>query len=199
METMVLGCTELEKCKNQMQSVLSIVLALGNYLNADTKFGKAYGFRIDAINKLESLKASKSAHGSMMNILANLAADNVPDIFASKFVLVRIQSPVIDDNPQFYNTKPIVSQSWVGIPASANISLQQTSCDVNKLEQQVNRVNQEFLRIKDGQENAGLDGALETNTGPVTYPLHKRLNEFLIFAKPKVKNTYKASFVSVNI
>ena len=58
-------------------------------------------------------------------------------------------------------------------------------------------MNQEFLRIKDGQENAGLDGALETNTGPVTYPLHKRLNEFLIFAKPKVKNTYKESFVSV--
>lgn len=106
METMVLGCTELEKCKNQMQSVLSIVLALGNYLNADTKFGKAYGFRIDAINKLESLKASKNAHGSMMNILANLVADNVPDIFASKFVLVHIQSPVIDDNPQFYNTHP---------------------------------------------------------------------------------------------
>ena len=57
-------------------------------------------------------------------------------------------------------------------------------------------MNQEFLRIKDGQENAGLDGALETNTGPVTYPLHKRLNEFLIFAKPKV-SMYLASLLPV--
>jgi len=84
METMLQGCTELEKCKTQMQSVLSIVLAVGNYLNADTKFGKAYGFKIEAINKLESLKASKSAYGSMINVLANLVADNVPDIFAGK-------------------------------------------------------------------------------------------------------------------
>ena len=60
-------------------------------------------------------------------------------------------------------------------------------------------MNQEFLRIKDGQENAGLDGALETNTGPVTYPLHKRLNEFLIFAKPKVKNVHIATFVYVTV
>ena len=90
-----------------------------------------------------------------------------------------------------------VSQAWVGIPAAANISLQQTSCDVNKLEQQVNRVNQEFLRIKDGQENVGLDGVLESCTGPVTYPLHRRLNEFLIFAKPKVRGTLAAYYALI--
>ena len=29
-----------------MQSVLAIVLSLGNYLNVDTKFGCAYGFKV---------------------------------------------------------------------------------------------------------------------------------------------------------
>ena len=161
MEIMSQACAEMEKCKNQMQSVLSIVLALGNYLNADTKFGKAHGFKIDAINKLESLKASKSAGGSMMNILASLVTEHVPDAVQ-------------------------MSQSWIAIPAAANVSLQQTVCDVNKLEQQVNKMNQEFLRIKDSQENVGLDGVLETCKGSVTYPIHRRLNEFLISAKPKI-------------
>jgi len=155
------ACAEIENCKSQMQTVLSIVLALGNYLNSDTKFGNAHGFKLEAINKLEALKASKSTNGSMIHILANLVTDHAVDVFA-------------------------ISQSWTAIPSAANMSLQQTMCDVTKLEQQVNKMNQEFIRIKDAQENIGLDGVLESCKGVVTFPLHRRLNEFLISAKPKI-------------
>ena len=44
------ACTELYECKEFAQ-VLAFVLSIGNYLNAGTKRGGAYGFQLSTLVK----------------------------------------------------------------------------------------------------------------------------------------------------
>lgn len=37
--------------------VLETVLAIGNYMNGDTPRGGAYGYKLDALNKLHTIKS----------------------------------------------------------------------------------------------------------------------------------------------
>lgn len=39
---------QLHKFEESMQNVLAIILSLGNYLNVDTNFGCAYGFKVSS-------------------------------------------------------------------------------------------------------------------------------------------------------
>lgn len=57
---------------------------------------------------------------------------------------------------------------------------------MNGLEKQVTKMNNEFLKIKDGKENPGLDGVLEDSRGPCTSPLYRRLDSFLHEGKAKM-------------
>ncbi len=45
-----------------------------------------------------------------------------------------------------------------GIWAAAELSLTQITNDIKQLDAQVNKMNAEFIRIKDTKENIGLDG-----------------------------------------
>jgi len=49
------ACTEIEKSKS-LKTLLEIVLAIGNYLNGSTPRGGAWGFKLDALEKLEAMK-----------------------------------------------------------------------------------------------------------------------------------------------
>ena len=160
------ACDELNQAQKHMESVFAMILSLGNYLNAGTKWGNAYGFQLDTVNKLSTLKAAKSNHGSLIHVLATLVTVNIPELLP-------------------------ISQSWVAIAAATEVSLQQILSEVSQLDQQVNRMNSEFVKIREGRENPGLDGQLETSKGPVTHPLQKRLDQFLRYSKPKM-TTVKA-------
>ena len=59
-----------------MQAVFSINLSLGNYINADTKFDCAYGFKLETLTKLENMKDVKS--GSLLHNLADLVLQHTP-------------------------------------------------------------------------------------------------------------------------
>ena len=157
------ACDELNQAQQQMETVFAMILSIGNYLNVDSKWGSAYGFHLDTVNKLSTMKAAKSNQGSLIHVLAALIVDYIPELLP-------------------------LSKSWVAIAAATEVSLQQIVADVAQLEQQVSRMNNEFVKIKDGRVNPGLDGILETNRGLVTNPLQKRLDQFLRHSKPKMSN-----------
>ena len=157
------ACDELNQAQQQMETVFAMILSLGNYLNVDSKWGNAYGFHLDTVNKLSTMKAVKNNQGSLIHVLAALIVEYIPELLP-------------------------LSKSWVAIAAATEVSLQQIVADVAQLEQQVSRMNNEFVKIKDGRENPGLDGELETNRGLVTNPLQKRLDQFLRHSKPKIAN-----------
>lgn len=74
----------------------------------------------------------------------------------------------------------------VGIWAAAELSLRDIKVDLGALEKQVTKMNNEFLKIKDGKENPGLDGVLEDMRGHCTSPLYRRLDSFLHEGKAKM-------------
>ena len=79
-----------------------------------------------------------------------------------------------------------LSDQWVALWAAADISYKQLSGEVANLDTLVNKMNTEFTRIKDSKDNIGLDGKMEDCKGPAMNPLHRRLNGFLLTAKPRI-------------
>jgi len=79
-----------------------------------------------------------------------------------------------------------LSSDWVAMWAAADINYKQLCSEINRLEGQVNKLNQEFILIKHSGENVGLDGKLEDARGPTFNPLYNRLNLFLNDAKPRI-------------
>ena len=49
---MLEACEEVQKSK-KFRGVLEVVLAVGNYINGGTHRGAAYGFKLDALTKLQ--------------------------------------------------------------------------------------------------------------------------------------------------
>ena len=102
------------------------------------------------------------SQGSLMNYLALIAEQHHPQI--SK-----------------------LSESWIAIWASTEISFKQLQTDIGQLEVQINKVNAEFTRLKSGKENPGLDGLMEDLEGPLIKPLYNKLQSFLQTAKPQLQ------------
>jgi hypothetical protein len=50
-DAVLAACDEVKK-STKFKKVLEVVLALGNYLNGGSFRGAAYGFKLDALNKL---------------------------------------------------------------------------------------------------------------------------------------------------
>eukprot|EP00952_Eustigmatos_sp_NYUAD-ZCMA_P008668 36062-Eustigmatos_ZCMA.PRE.1 len=59
--------------------VLEIVLAVGNYMNGSSSRGGAYGFRLDALMKLQDVKAASRNKGTLLNFVAAQAEAKVPE------------------------------------------------------------------------------------------------------------------------
>lgn len=144
------ACEELNKIKNEMESIFSIVLAIGNYLNCDNKWGQAYGFQIESLNKLSTLKASPISLGTAVNIVATLIEQKSPNCIK-------------------------ISDQTMAISAASEVSYRQLTSDLNILEQQMAKVENEY-QLSKGRNDRGMR------------LLCQRLEQFLGTAKPKLTN-----------
>jgi hypothetical protein len=115
---------------------------------------------LDIFAKFSNLK-STNQHESLMHFLARQAELHSPSLLE-------------------------ISSKWVAIWAAADMSYKQICADVMNLDTLVNKMNSEFTRIKDSKDNIGLDGKMEDCKGPAMNPLHRRLNTFLLVAKPRI-------------
>lgn len=151
------------------------MLGLGNYINGDTARGQAYGLKPDVLSKLQLMKANNASNGTLLNFLA--------------LEVVRYKPKLKD-----------FTSDWVATWAAADVPFKQLVTDVTALEKQLTVCKNEFDRIKEGNENIGLDNQLENVKGRLTEPLHRRLKMFLNFAVPRlqsIKSQTKATETSI--
>lgn len=143
---------EIQQDQNKLSRILSLILAIGNYINGDTPRGRAYGIRLDIFSKMVNLKASLPSQGSLMNYLASLSEENAPETLT-------------------------LSENWMGVWAAAEVNFKQLTTDVNQLDVQMQRIQQEASKAKDM---------------PGERPLVQRLDQILATNQP-VMNNLKAS------
>eukprot|EP01036_Dinobryon_divergens_P026104 gene26104-34712_t len=159
------ACDELHKFEESMQNVLAIILSLGNYLNVDTNFGCAYGFKLDTLSKLETFKDVKS--GSLLHLVTSIVQDVAGEALTA-------------------------SENLNNASAAASISMKEAIQDIGRLEKDVKTMRGELKKITDDEKNnkplRGLDGEDETIEGPVTRPFVTRLTDFLVEAEPKLSD-----------
>jgi hypothetical protein len=79
------ACEEVQKSK-KFRGVLEVVLAVGNYINGGTHRGAAYGFKLDALTKLQDTKSTDNKT-NLLQYLATLIAQKHPDLLGFTKVL----------------------------------------------------------------------------------------------------------------
>ncbi|ETV96972.1 hypothetical protein, variant [Aphanomyces invadans] len=97
------------KGSTKLLSLLEVVLAVGNYLNRGTSRGGAYGFKLDILPKLTQVKATTSPNKTLLHVIADYVAANVPaahdfyeslrsleDVSAISFTLLQSDIHVIE-------------------------------------------------------------------------------------------------------
>jgi len=110
------ACVEVEKSK-QLKTLLEIVLAIGNYLNGGTPRGGAWGFKLDALEKLEAFKENEGKK-SLIHYIIHLLENNYPGVLET-FALPKAE-------------------------AAINISISETHNDMRNLVQQVRAIRNEL-------------------------------------------------------
>lgn len=123
--------------QSKVRRLLALVLGIGNYINGDTARGQAYGVKIDIFAKIVNLKAALPSQGSLMNFVALIAEQQAPETTS-------------------------LSESWMGIWAAAEINFKQLTTDINQLDAQLNKVDQEYLKAKEDAASTSLARRLDS-------------------------------------
>eukprot|EP00981_Chlorochromonas_danica_P005143 scaffold1036_cov169-Ochromonas_danica.AAC.23 len=152
-QAIALAVTELKADQRKIEKIFSMVLGIGNYINGDTARGQAYGVKIDIFSKVTNLKAQLPSQGTLMNFIA---------------LIVEQQAPDIRD----------ISEKWTGVWAAGDISFKQLITDINQLEVQLNKVEQELVKAREMSLGA---------------PLIKRLEQISQANRPKFDSLKKMS------
>ena len=72
------ACLQL-KGSTKLRKVMSTVLAIGNYLNGSTSRGGAYGFKLDSLAKMSTVKTTDNK-ATLMHFLATVLEEDYPDL-----------------------------------------------------------------------------------------------------------------------
>jgi len=74
------ACLEVRKSP-KFRGILEVVLAIGNYINGGTHRGAAYGFKLEALTKLQDTKSTDNK-SNLLHYLATLVAARYPDLLS---------------------------------------------------------------------------------------------------------------------
>jgi len=124
---------DLLKSKN-FKNVLSIILALGNYMNSGNR-GGAYGFQINSIVKLIDTKTVYNGRRiSLMNYLVSLIQSTYPDVLCFRDELKHIEDGV-KVNPSIIQGLFVVMKAGIrDIKSLVRVLKRQRSNNMKKLE-----------------------------------------------------------------
>jgi len=76
-QVVIKACEEVRN-SSALHELLRVVLAIGNYMNGTSSRGGAYGFKLDFLTKLESLKSSDQKTTMLHFIVKEIAAKKYP-------------------------------------------------------------------------------------------------------------------------
>lgn len=78
--TIVLNVSEALKTSKSLKQLLCLILLLGNFMNASSLQGGAFGMRITSINKLADTKASNVSSLTLLHVLTGVARRQFPQL-----------------------------------------------------------------------------------------------------------------------
>ncbi|OAD00357.1 hypothetical protein MUCCIDRAFT_148074 [Mucor lusitanicus CBS 277.49] len=78
--SVVLSASDALRNSQAFRDLLHVILLLGNYMNASSIQGGAFGMRIDSINKLTDTKASDSSQLTLLHVLVGIVRREFPHI-----------------------------------------------------------------------------------------------------------------------
>ncbi|KAG1085104.1 hypothetical protein G6F42_021530 [Rhizopus arrhizus] len=78
--SVVLSASDALRNSDAFRDLLHVILLLGNYMNASSIQGGAFGMRIDSINKLTDTKASDSSQLTLLHVLIGIVRREFPHI-----------------------------------------------------------------------------------------------------------------------
>eukprot|EP00602_Paraphysomonas_sp_CaronLab_P003309 CAMPEP_0185020924 /NCGR_PEP_ID=MMETSP1103-20130426/3574_1 /TAXON_ID=36769 /ORGANISM="Paraphysomonas bandaiensis, Strain Caron Lab Isolate" /LENGTH=1483 /DNA_ID=CAMNT_0027552127 /DNA_START=20 /DNA_END=4471 /DNA_ORIENTATION=+ len=108
------------ECEESLKHVLSLILAVGNYMNGGTSRGQAHGMKLDALMKLVNIKKTGSKKESLMHFVVQQHGKKYPN-----------------DSP-FYG-------QWLSVWQAPKLSLSQMEIDLKNLEAQVTDAKNELV------------------------------------------------------
>ncbi|OBZ86184.1 Disheveled-associated activator of morphogenesis 1 [Choanephora cucurbitarum] len=80
--SIVLSASNSLRHSKPFRDLLFIILSLGNFMNASSTQGGAFGMKISSINKLMDTKASKDSNITLLHVLTGLVEREMPSILS---------------------------------------------------------------------------------------------------------------------
>jgi hypothetical protein len=118
-----MACQELISTRDVFHALLSLILSLGNCLNAYTRYGDAQGVQLDILAKLTNLKATSNAKETFLHFLAKQLAEKEPKLLTW-------------------------SENWKGIwVAGETLQFGQVTKDIQTLERQVTIITADHKKL----------------------------------------------------
>jgi len=77
-EAVLYACKEINS-SDKIRKILEIVLALGNYINGGTPRGAVWGFKLEALQVLDTIK-SQDGKSTLMDFLFQILEESYPDL-----------------------------------------------------------------------------------------------------------------------
>jgi hypothetical protein len=106
----------------RFKHVLGSVLAIGNYLNGGTNRGQAYGFKLELLPKLQTLKAGSAA--------------GIPNYTLVNFLVDELERTA-PRHLKFYD-------SWINVRAAATISIKNLVTDIRICQNDFRKITREL-------------------------------------------------------
>ncbi|KAI8877777.1 actin-binding FH2 [Backusella circina FSU 941] len=78
--TVVLNASDALRNSTGLQNLLHLILLLGNFMNASSFQGGAFGIRIASINRLSDTKASDASHVTLLHVLVGIVRRQNPEM-----------------------------------------------------------------------------------------------------------------------
>lgn len=129
------ACEELNISHPYISRVMSIVLAVGNYINGNTARGQAYGVEIEVLDKIPLMKSTPTPQ-------AGIPWEAVPVIPAppSTSLIHFIVAVLESEAPDLLQ----VASDWLFVRLATEIPLKQLQGDIAQLESQLEKVKKEY-------------------------------------------------------
>jgi hypothetical protein len=162
------ACLELKMSDaiSRMKLVMGTALAISNFLNGNTPRGRAYGIKIDILNKLDQIRPTDGTKGTLLH--------HVVDVHLAQFEAEASEG----------NNVGLFFESWRAVWSAARVNLKQAEDHVySEIKRKVARAKQELTLI----------GKTEK---AYRKPLAEKLECFVEYAEGRLKTIEKLVKVS---
>ena len=105
-----------------LRNIFTLILELGNTMNAGTARGSAAAFKLETLNKLRDTKATISSSITLLHFLAEVVAEHMPDQLAWRDDMPTLEGAVRVSTPQLKADVASLSSKMAKLSAEVETS-----------------------------------------------------------------------------